>query len=120
MIYTPAWVSRLQDALTIPLAWIKPVFSVQWGWGSYDKPDYSNVRVKFLEDTDSLYENGVLFFGVQFPFFVNFMLRWSRTSYLQTHAGWRPIDGAPVIVFRIQTDESAQGGLVTGYKDGPK
>ena len=120
MIYTPEWVSKLQDKLSIPISWIKPLFSFQWAWGTSTEPNYRNVRFNFLKDTESLYMNGVIFFGIQFPFFVNLMIRWSSTSYLQTHIGWRPIDGAPVIVFRIQSDESAQGGLVYGYVDGPK
>lgn len=120
MDYTPAWVSKIQEKLSIPIYWIKPIFSIQWGWGTQSESNWRNVRIKFLEDTPSLYMNGVLFFGIQWPFFINLMIRWSKTSYLQTHAGWRPVDGAPVIVFRIQADSSAQGGLVSGYLDGAK
>lgn len=120
MIYTPPWLSALQVKLSIPINWIKPIFNLQWGYGSAKWPNLFALRVQASTDTPSLYMNGIIFFGIQFPFFVNFMLRWSRSNFLQTHIGWRPIDGAPVIVFRIQNDASAQGGLVSGFEDGGK
>lgn len=120
MIYTPTWLSKLQLLLSLPLSWVKPILAVQWAWGTAAAPDYGNIRFYWFTEPPSLYMNGVIFFSVKFPFFVNFMFRWSSTSYLQTHIGWRPVDGSPVIVFRIQTDASAQGGLTSGYLDGSK
>ncbi len=124
-VYTPAWLTAVQNTLSIPLTWIKPLLSIQWGWGdTAASPILTNLRVKLLSDTPSLYMNGIVFFGIQFPFFVNLMVRWggqaASPAYLQTHIGWRPVDGAPVIVFRLQSDDSAQGGLVGGWVDGPK
>lgn len=120
MIYTPNWVNKIQDKLSIATTRIKPLLAIQWGFGSMKWPNPFAVRVQTFTDTESLYMNGIVFFGIQWPFFVNFMFRWSRTDFVQMHAGWRPIDGAPVIVFRIQSDASAQGGLVGGFMDGPK
>ena len=34
MTYTPAWVDRIQRALSIPTAWIRPILSIQQGWGT--------------------------------------------------------------------------------------
>ena len=153
MIYTPDWVSRLQDLLSIPTRWIVPLFSLQWGFGPRYWPNPFKIRVLFFHDTPSLYMNGIVFFGMQIALpllplqagliyllflvfgwhwwfllflccFVNFMFRWGNENvspaYLQTHIGWRPVDGAPVIVFRVQSDASAQGGLVLGFEDGGK
>ena len=151
--YTPAWVSKIQDWLSIPLSWTKPVFSLQWGWGTVDYPNPLNLRIKFFTDTESLYMNGLVFFGFQVALgllpiqlgiiawllflygwhwwvllllisFANLMLRWggptASPAYVQTHIGWRPVDGRPVVVLRFQSDDSAQGGLSGGFLDGPK
>jgi hypothetical protein len=124
MSYTPDWVSRLQDKLAISIEIIKPIFNLQWGWGSRKWPNPFNLCIQFFHDTPSLYMNGIVFFGIQFPFFVNFMLRWGNENcspaYVQIHIGWRPIDGRPVIVLRFQSDDSAQGGLAIGFEDGGK
>ena len=124
MSYTPDWVSRIQDALSIPTSWIKPIINVQWGWGTRKYPNPFNLRIQCFQDTPSFYMNGLVFFGIQFPFCINLMIRWggenASPAYVQTHIGWRPIDGAPVIVVRFQSDNSAQGGLVLGFEDGAK
>jgi hypothetical protein len=123
MSYTPHWLSLIQDALSIPTTWIKPIFNVQWGWGTRRWPNPLNLRIQFFQDTESTYMNGPLFFGIQFPFFVNLGIRWGNETIspntLQLHFGWRPIDGAPVIVCRVQDDFTRQGGLALGFEDGP-
>lgn len=131
MSYTPDWVSRIQDALTIPQWLIKPILTVQWGYGWKNVPNPLALRVQLFTDTPSFYMNGLMFFGIQTTI-VCFMLRWwgegspftvfgkEFPAFVQMHIGWRPIDGAPVIVLRFQSDASAQGGLISGFEDGAK
>lgn len=123
-IYTPTWLSKLQDFFAVPLSWCKPVASIQWGWGSRRWPNPLNLRVKIWDENPSLYMNGILFASIRLPFFVNIMVRWANDTvspaFVQTHIGWRPVDGRPVIVLRFQSDQSAQGGLAVGYEDGGK
>lgn len=122
--YTSTLIDRIQDVLAIPTWLIKPVLNIQWGHGSLAAPNPLALRVNLFKDTPSLYMNGLVFFGVQFPFFVNLMIRWggadASPAYMQMHIGWRPVDGRPVIVWRFQSDDSAQGGLARGFEDGPK
>lgn len=130
-IYTPSWVSRIQDALTIPQWLIRPLFNVQWGFGWKKWPNPLAIRIQTFTDTPSFYMNGLVFFGIQTTC-VCLMLRWwgdgspftifgrEFPAFVQMHIGWRPIDGAPVIVLRFQCDESAQGGLAVGFEDGGK
>lgn len=119
----PAWLSRLQSALTIPTRTIVPVASLQWGFGSRAWPNPFKARVMVGVEPESLYMNGVLFVSIKLPFFINLGVRWGdetrSPNTLQTHFGWRPIDGAPVAVFRVQDDETRQGGLALGFEDGP-
>lgn len=131
MSYTPDWVSKIQDALSIPTSWIKPIINVQWGYGWKNVPNPLALRVQLFTDTPSFYMNGLMFFGIQTTI-VCFMLRWwgegspftifgkEFPAFVQMHIGWRPIDGAPVIVLRFQSDASAQGGLISGFEDGAK
>jgi len=131
VIYTPEWVSRIQDALTIPQWLIKPILNIQWGYGGRKFPNPLALRMQLFTDTPSFYMNGIMFFGIQTTI-VCFMLRWwgegspftvfgkQFPAFVQMHIGWRPIDGAPVIVLRFQSDSSAQGGLVLGFEDGAK
>ena len=129
--YTPTWLDKLQDALTVPTRWCKPLISVQWGWGTRRWPNPLAIRAQTFTETQSLYMNGIVFASVR-VLFVNVMLRWwgegspftwrgrECPAFVQIHLGWRPIDGRPVAVFRFQTDASAQGGLAIGFEDGPK
>ena len=131
MSYTPDWVSKIQAALTIPQWLIKPILTVQWGYGWKNVPNPLALRVQLFTDTPSFYMNGLMFFGIQTTI-VCFMLRWwgegspftifgkEFPAFVQMHIGWRPIDGAPVIVLRFQSDASAQGGLISGFEDGAK
>lgn len=131
MSYTPDWVSKIQDALTIPQWLIKPILTVQWGYGWKNVPNPLALRVQLFTDTPSFYMNGLMFFNIQTTI-VCFMLRWwgegspftifgkQFPAFMQMHIGWRPIDGAPVIVLRFQSDASAQGGLISGFEDGAK
>lgn len=123
MIYTPDWVSKLQDKLTIPTWLCKPVASFQWGFGTRSWPNPLKARLGLFTETQSLYMNGLLFVSIRLPFFINLQVRWGdetrNRSTLQTHIGWRPVDGCPVAVFRIQNDFTRQGGLALGFEDGP-
>jgi hypothetical protein len=126
------WVGELS---TIPLTWIKPVFSLQWGWADptkLEKPNFRNLRVCLLGaqtirtgtmptlvtyknngHKNSLYYNGVLFIRLMLPFFIGVQIRWAgnkRRSYLQTHVGWK-LNGRFAVAFRIQGDESAARGM---------
>jgi len=72
----------------------------------------------------SNFMNGFFFFAFRLPFHFALMIRWSadaKRAFLQTHFGFRPVDGRLCCVFRIQGDESPskQGGLVTGWEVGP-
>jgi len=119
----PAWLTAIQSALTLPTSWILPIISVQWGYGTRYWPNPLHLRVQLFHEPPSLYMNGLVFASIKFPFFVNLGLRWGdefrNPSTLQTHIGWRPVDGAPVIVFRLQSDATRQGGLAIGFEDGP-
>ena len=121
--YTPAWLDRLQAALTVPRRICLPIASVQWGFGTRRWPNPVRARVLLGVEPGSLYMNGILFVSIRLPFFVNLGIRWGdetrRASTLQVHIGWRPVDGAPVAVFRVQNDFTRQGGLALGFEDGP-
>ena len=121
--YTPTWLDKLQDALSVPTAICKPLASLTWGWGSRRWPNPLNIRFTALHETQSLYMNGILFVSLRLPFFLNIGIRWGNDKVdpctMQTHIGWRPVDGCPVAVFRIQNDYTRQGGLALGFEDGP-
>lgn len=141
-IYTPTWLSKLQDFFAVPVSWCKPIASIQWGWGTRKWPNPLTLKITVAYDNPSLYMNGILFASIRLPFFVNLMIRWNDDkvryfpdfvrrllrkdapitvpAYVQTHIGWRPIDGRPVAVIRFQSDQSAQGGLAMGFSDGGK
>lgn len=108
-------VDWLGDVTAIPESWVHSLVSVLWGWGTRERPDFSNIEVKFLEpNPPSLYMNGPLFIRVAFPFYVGVMIRWSasssRRAFLQTHIGWK-LNGRLALAFRVQSDLSAAEGM---------
>lgn len=127
--YTPTWVDRLQARLTVPLSWCRPLAAVTWGWGTRRWPNPFNLRITALQEQragdgrTALYLNGLLFVSLRLPFFINVGIRWANETRspntLQMHLGWRPVDGCPVAVFRVQDDKTRQGGLALGFEDGP-
>lgn len=109
-----AKVGAMFDAITLPEKYILPLFTIQYGCGSVDKPDFLNLNgsIGHGKHDGSLYYNGILFFRVMLPFFIGFHLRWSAKAerqYLQTHLGWKK-NGDFAVTIRIQNDVSSAAG----------
>jgi hypothetical protein len=114
---------------------IIPVVSFQYGYGTRDKPNWTNYRFSFgRQYTQSLFYNGVFYFRFMLPFCVCLMIRWTanpdgRKQFLQTLLGWK-LNGVLALTFRIQNDPSAKEsnkgheydnlGQAIGFDDGTK
>lgn len=131
---SPAWrvIDWLGDRTALPESWIIPLACLQWGWGTVERPHLGNLRILGgpASNTVSLYMNGLVFARVALPFFVSIMIRWGgkdcRRAFLQLHLGWK-LNGRLAVVFRVQGDESAAGGMdfpnvgqAQGFADGGK
>ena len=111
-----AKIGKWADRLTLPERFIIPLFTLQWGCGTVEKPNLLNLNGSFGhgKHDESLYYNGFLFIRVMLPFFVGVHIRWSGDpetdrQYLQTHFGWKK-NGDLAITFRIQNDTSSAAG----------
>ncbi len=131
---SPLWrlIDWTGDKTALPERWVVPVASLQWGFGSVERPNPANLRLLTgpASDTGSLYQNGLLFARVALPCFIGLQIRWGgaamRLAYLQTHAGWK-LNGRLAIAFRVQSDTSAAAGMdapnpgqAVGFADGGK
>jgi hypothetical protein len=145
----PRWVNAFLNWLAMPVERVVPLFSVQWGMGTMDRPNLRNYRVTrglavVAESTrapydasartptlvrnwthQSLFYNGVVYLRVLKPFGIFFLAR-TRKRILYLSLGWK-LNGRATIGFRIQTDASAaagdQGpnyGQAPGFMDGTK
>lgn len=115
--FAPKWLDNLLDKLELAPHRIYTLFAICLN------PHKFKVWV-FGDNPQSLFMNGLFYFRFTLPFHVALMVRWSadaKRAYLQTHFGFRPVDGRLACVFRIQGDASPskQGGLVTGWDTGP-
>lgn len=112
----------LGNALTIPTEWVVPVLAVQYGYGSTPEWSWRNLlNLKIYtgkEANGALYQNGLFYARLMLPFWIGLHIRWG-SRFIQLGAFWKLI-GRPAIHCRIQSDTSDQGGLATGFQDGPK
>lgn len=122
---------RITAALTIPPTWAVPLVSIAIGYRTdqtftqhgteHDASDDRAIRVRGWaakivigrDDTDSLYQNAAIFVRINL-IGIWCMIRWSGKagirSFLQTGIGWK-LNGVPAVLFRIQSDESAEAGM---------
>jgi len=129
------FLERMGRWFNLPARLVSPVWSLQWGWGTREKPSLRNIRSSFgRRNTVSLYYNGLFYFRFMLPFYVGVMVRWSgdpavQHQFLQTHVGWK-LNGEFALTCRIQCDDSAyesnkgpqfnNTGQALGFEDGTK
>jgi hypothetical protein len=90
--FTKLWavIDWLGTHTAIPEKWVTPVASIQYGYGTEESPNFTNVRLRWFEgNTGTLYWNGILFLRLMFPLFLGFQFRWSKTRLMQMHFGWK-------------------------------
>jgi hypothetical protein len=112
------WLDRLLNAwpLCLHVESIKPLLEVEYGANpkSPERPAFSalSIRTGVACSTRSLFRNGVFYLRLLWPFGVFVHLRWCgpcRRAFLQAGIGWK-LNGRFAILFRIQSDESAERG----------
>jgi len=121
---------KITAALTISPKWVIPLASLAIGYRTehtatqhhdeHDPTDDEEVTVggwaaKLVigrDDDDALFQNAAVFVRLNLVG-LWVMIRWSGKSgvraFLQTGLGWK-LNGVPAILFRIQSDESAEAG----------
>lgn len=105
---------------------VRSLFSVAWGFGTVDKPNW--LAIKFGLPDDPLYWNGIFFLRITAPFGIFWMIRWGGAdadpALFQSGLGY-DFKGRFRIINRIQSDASARAGTtipndweVTGWTFG--